>query len=58
MPNNYESENDNLRPPEDDGAPRPATEPPGSKPSAQTEDVDGGSGENPPGDAGASRQPS
>jgi hypothetical protein len=58
MPNSYESENQNIRPSEDDGAPRPATEPPGAKPSSQTDKIDAGSGENPPGDADPSRQPS
>lgn len=60
MPTLYEGENDNTRPPEDGGAPRPATEPPGAKPSSQTANIDAGSGEQPPADTNpdASRQPS
>lgn len=58
MPDLYEGENDNTRPPEDGDAPRPATEPPGAKPSSQTDKIDAGSGEQPPADADPSRQPS
>lgn len=44
---NLEVENENLRNPTDDGAPRPATEPAGSKQSARTTktETDPGSGE-------------
>lgn len=46
-PSNRETENDNLRPAGDGKAPRPATEPPGSKGSVQTPktETDPGSGE-------------
>lgn len=58
MPTLYEGENDNTRPPEDGGAPRPATEPRGSKSSSQTDNIDAGSGEQPPEEADTERQPS
>lgn len=58
MPTLYEGENDNTRAPEDGGAPRPATEPPRSKESSQTDKIDAGSGEQPPSHADPSRQPS
>jgi hypothetical protein len=59
MPDLYEGENDNTRVPAHDGEPpRPATEPPGAKPSSQTDKIDAGSGQQPPEDADASRQPS
>lgn len=59
MPNLYEGENQNMRLPETPGeAPRPGTEPPGAKPSSQTDHIDAGSGEQPPSDADPSRQPS
>lgn len=46
-PDNREVENENLRPGPDGEAPRPATEPAGSKESAQTPggETDPGSGE-------------
>lgn len=46
-PSNPETENENLRPAGDGQAPRPATEPPGSKSSVQTPktETDPGSGE-------------
>ena len=46
-PSNPETENENLRPAGDGKAPRPATEPAGSKGSVQTEktETDPGSGE-------------
>lgn len=49
-PSNRETENDNLRPAGDGKAPRPATEPPGSKGSVQTPktETDPGSGEQTP----------
>lgn len=50
MPDLYEGENDNTRAPEDGGAPRPTTEPTGSKTSSQTDTIDAGSGEQPPSD--------
>ncbi len=56
MPTLYEGENDNTRGPEDDGAPRPATEPEGAKRSSQTDHIDAGSGELT--EADPSRQPS
>lgn len=58
MPTLYEGENDNTRAPEDDGAPRPATEPQGAKRSSQTDNIDAGSGEQPPAEADTERQPS
>lgn len=59
MPDLYEGENDNTRPAATPGQPpRPATEPPGAKPSSQTDRIDAGSGENPPDEADPSRQPS
>lgn len=46
-PSNRETENENLRPDGDGHAPRPATEPAGSKESVQTDktETDPGSGE-------------
>lgn len=60
MPTLYEGENANTRPPEDGGAPRPATEPRGAKEFSQTNKIDAGSGEQPPSavEEDPSRQPS